>query len=186
MQDDLRSEMLAWQNRRFVVLGLMAAIDGILIGSFSELAKNIPWPYIASLVCFITFSAAVLCTLFQQLVSMIGAYLNTVEINQWEVHLSLFRSKYGVPKVNEFLAFFMFILTLSLVLFIYLMKVKPATELPIIVFSVVVVFTLISLFTMVRKSYPRVEFQNQWREIINIKQGEQGNREVREKADKIE
>lgn len=163
--ESLRNELLQWQNRRYIIFSSTLIFIAALLGWFISSDKD--WNfYTASILPLLLIVGASFLTRNSTVYSVkIGTYFMVFYNDTWEISQGLFNKRANIIQTNQYFAvFYLFTSILSNVILFYETKVENLMQ-PICIFIAAWLFTLLAIYYVGIKSYPREKYLDIWREI---------------------
>ena len=168
----LRAEILAWQNRRFVVLTIsVSLVTGILgLDAVTQERSLLDWGFISAILLFFLGSCATLTWYARRSNAVIAAYImvfHEAEAEGWEKRHNEIKKKIkllGLFDLNLNLVILLIYIVLSIVSILIPWAVrgyKSASAVAVILLSISAIWLLFNLYLLLRYS-SRDYFVNEW------------------------
>jgi uncharacterized membrane protein YdbT with pleckstrin-like domain len=163
--EHLREELLQWQNRRYLVFSSTIVVITALIGWI--VTSNNEWNfYVASILPLLIIIGSSLLTRNSSIYTVkIGTYFRVFLNNEWEVAQCLFNKRAKLMSNNKLFALFYLSISILTNIIFYLETAFVNNWFYILIFVFVWLLTLVSLYYLYYKSYPRKDFMKLWKEV---------------------
>jgi hypothetical protein len=172
-KEELRQELMQWQGRRFTVLATVLVIVPTIIGWLVASPAAFSWEIGALFPLLILMCGCQLTWLFSVFTVLIGTYLESQGISEWERRSRIIRELYRIPSVNSSLSVLYLVLGAVSIAVPAIRCEKSPTLAGIVLFSIVALLFVAALVNMAFRSYPRSETLTKWQAVERKIQAEQ-------------